>query len=103
MEPVFLLHAGQDGKEVGSQPIGVTCEGLIDFGDELSEVLLGISLPVDGEEVIENDVDDDAGKTPSFRSEQSAGIVKGRVGIGEAIKVSVHHDAVDDIVGILLA
>ena len=55
-----------------------------------------------GEEVIEKDIDDDACKASSFRSEEHFGFEKNRVSIGEGIDLPMEHDAVDEVLRIVL-
>lgn len=53
-----------------------------------------------GEEVIEEDIDDDAGEAATFGSEEGAGLKEGGVPVGEAVEGAVHDDAINHRVGI---
>lgn len=50
--------------------------------------------------MVEKDIDDDAGKAPSFRGEVGLALEKDRVSIGEAVDSPVEHDSFDEISGV---
>ena len=76
----------------------------MDLGDEEIEWAVRVVLPVMGEEVIEENVDDDAGEASSFRREE---IVwrrgKTAMAVGELIDGAVEDDSVDDLIRKLLS
>lgn len=71
-------------------------ELLVNFGQKIREGLLVIAGPVFDQEVVENDIDDQARETAAFGGEEFFGLVKGGVGVGEAVDGAVEADALDD-------
>lgn len=61
-----------------------------------------VGVPVEGEEVIVDDVDDDSGVAAAFWGEEFFGFVEGWVGVSEAVDGSVGDDAVYYFWGVFL-
>lgn len=95
-EPVFSLDAGDQGPQSRTQPVRVAIEGLVNFSGEFRNCPGVVARPVLIEEVVEVDVDDDAGKAPPLRCEEEAGLVEDGVTVCKAVDVAVHHDALHD-------
>ena len=95
-EPVFGFEEGDEGTELGAQPLGAAVEELIILGNEVGDGAGVILAPMFIQEVVEEDVDDDAGEAEALGGEQGFGGAKGGMVVGEAVDAAMHHDAVDD-------
>ena len=98
-EPVVFPHAVEEAEGFGGHEGFLPGEGLVGLGDEAVEREVAPGFPAEGEEVVVEDVDDDAGEAPPLRGEEGAGGGEGGVGVGEGVHGAVHDDALDDAGG----
>ena len=100
-EPVFRLHAGNDFPEFGSHPGVSAVQEVVDFTNERREFFFRVVSPMMGEEVVEEDIDNDAGESSTFRGEKEFGLEEERMAVGKGIDFAMEHDALDQVGGIV--
>lgn len=101
-EPVFLGHSADNRSKFGSEPGASPMKQIMNVCDEFLKRDVRVITPVVGEEVIENDIHDNAGESFAGGIEKFFCFQKHRVLVCEPIDGPMKYDAIDHALGELI-